>query len=161
MSLSCALLTVSDTRSRKEDTSGDYLAAALTEAGHALADRQLCQDNRYTIRALVSQWIAQTDIQVILITGGTGFAERDVTPEAVFPLFDKEVPGFGELFRQISFTEIGSSTIQSRAFAGFANRTLIFCLPGSTHACETAWKNIIAGQLNAQTKPCNFVKLLG
>ncbi len=160
MSLSCALLTVSDSRSRKEDTSGDYLAAALAEAGHTLADRQLCQDNRYSIRALISQWIARIDVQVILITGGTGFAERDVTPEAVMPLLDKEIPGFGELFRQISFTEIGTSTLQSRAIAGLVNRTLIFCLPGSTHACETAWKNIIADQLNAQTQPCNFVKLL-
>ena len=158
--LNCALLTVSDTRTENNDSSGDYLAAAIAAAGHQLLDRKICQDNRYTIRAIASQWIAQSDIQVILMTGGTGFAQRDVTPAAVRPLFDKDIPGFGELFRHISFAEIGSSTVQSRALAGWANNTLIFCLPGSTHACETAWQHIIASQLDEQTKPCNFVKLL-
>ena len=158
--LNCTLLTVSDTRTADNDTSGNYLATALATAGHQLADRKICQDNRYIIRAIASQWIAQPAIQVILITGGTGFAQRDVTPEAVRPLFDKDIPGFGELFRHISFAEIGSSTVQSRALAGWANNTLIFCLPGSTHACETAWQHIIASQLDEQTKPCNFVKLL-
>lgn len=152
-----AVLTVSDTRNEETDTSGGYLVEALTEAGHYLADKQIVIDDLYQIRAVVSTWIACNDIDAILITGGTGFTDRDTTPEAVSVLFDKQVEGFGELFRQLSYSEIGSSTIQSRALAGFANKTVIFCMPGSTGACKTAWIKIIAEQLNSQHKPCNFI----
>lgn len=155
--LNICVLTVSDTRSFETDTSGQKLQDLLTIAGHKLHDRKLVIDDIYQIRAVVSNWIVDIQAQVILITGGTGFAGRDSTVEAVTPLFDKTVVGFGELFRQISFEEIGTSTIQSRATAGFANRTLIFCLPGSTGACTTAWEKIIAEQLDARHKPCNFV----
>lgn len=155
-SLSVALLTVSDTRSPENDGSGDYLAAQLGSAGHQLVDRRLLPDDKYLIRACVAQWIASEAIQVILITGGTGFSRRDVTPEAVTPLLDQEIPGFGELFRQLSHDEIGSSTIQSRCLAGISNQRLVFCLPGSTGACRTAWEKILAGQLDSTHKPCNF-----
>ncbi|GAB4188623.1 MAG: molybdenum cofactor biosynthesis protein B [Wenzhouxiangellaceae bacterium] len=158
--LAIALLTVSDTRTAENDRSGDWLAAASERAGHHLAARTLVVDNRYRIRATVAQWIADEAIQVVLITGGTGFRPRDVTPEAVTPLLDQSIPGFGELFRQISYQEIGSSTIQSRALAGVANNTLVFCLPGSTNACSTAWNGILREQLNRDHKPCNFADLL-
>ena len=131
-----------------------------SETRRMIRDRALVKDDIYQQRAIVSQWIANKNIQVILITGGTGFTHRDSTPEAISVLFDKEVPGFGELFRHISYQEIGTSTIQSRAIAGFANDTVIFCLPGSTGACKTAWEKIISSQLNADFKPCNFVKHL-
>ena len=155
--LNICVLTVSDTRNVETDTSGQKLQDLLTVAGHKLYDRKLVTDDIYQIRAVVSNWIVDAQAQVILITGGTGFAGRDSTVEAMTPLFDKTVVGFGELFRQISFDEIGTSTIQSRATAGFANRTLIFCLPGSTGACNTAWEKIIKDQLDARHKPCNFV----
>jgi len=155
--LNICVLTVSDTRDESNDTSGQKLVDSLQTAGHRLCDRKLVKDDIYQLRAAVSQWIADQQAQVVLITGGTGFAGRDSTPEAIHPLLDKEVVGFGELFRQISFNEIGTSTIQSRAFAGFANKTLIFCMPGSTGACATAWNEIIESQLNSLTKPCNFV----
>lgn len=158
--LNICVLTVSDTRNFDSDTSGQKLLELLTAAGHRLFDRQLVRDDIYQIRAVVSQWIVEQQAQVILITGGTGFAGRDSTVEAVTPLFDKTVVGFGELFRQISFEEIGTSTIQSRATAGLANRTLIFCLPGSTSACTTAWTRIIEQQLDSRHKPCNFVAQL-
>ena len=158
--LNIAVLTISDTRTLETDKSGDYLHNALSQEGHVLEDRALVKDDIYQQRAIVSQWIANKNIQVILITGGTGFTHRDSTPEAISELFDKEVPGFGELFRHISYQEIGTSTIQSRAIAGFANDTVIFCLPGSTGACKTAWEKIISSQLNADFKPCNFVKHL-
>lgn len=158
--LNIAVLTISDTRTLETDKSGDYLHNALMQEGHVLEDRALVKDDIYQQRAIVSQWIANKSIQVILITGGTGFTHRDSTPEAISVLFDKEVPGFGELFRHISYQEIGTSTIQSRAIAGFANDTVIFCLPGSTGACKTAWEKIISSQLNADFKPCNFVKHL-
>ena len=158
--LNIAVLTISDTRTLETDKSGDYLHNALSQEGHVLEDRALVKDDIYQQRAIVSQWIANKHIQVILITGGTGFTHRDSTPEAISVLFDKEVPGFGELFRHISYQEIGTSTIQSRAIAGFANDTVIFCLPGSTGACKTAWEKIISSQLNADFKPCNFVKHL-
>ena len=154
------LLTVSDTRSLAEDTSGDYLEHALTEEGHNLFDRQLCPDDIYTIRAIVSGWIADDRVQCILITGGTGFSGRDSTPEAVSVLFDKTIEGFGELFRAISYEEIATSTVQSRAVAGMANRVVIFCLPGSTGACRTGWEGILSDQLNSTHTPCNFVKHL-
>lgn len=155
--LNICVLTVSDTRNRDTDTSGQRLQDLLLEAGHKLYQRDLVTDDIYRIRAVVSQWIADADAQVILITGGTGFAGRDSTVEAVTPLFDKTVVGFGELFRQLSYEEIGTSTIQSRATAGLANRTLIFCLPGSTGACTTAWQRIIKEQLDSRQGPCNFV----
>ena len=158
--LNICVLTVSDTRTIETDTSGQKLQDLLIAAGHKLHDRNLVIDDIYQIRACVSNWIADKQAQVILITGGTGFAGRDSTIEAVTPLFDKTVVGFGELFRQISFDEIGTSTIQSRATAGFANRTLIFCLPGSTGACATAWNKIIAEQIDSRHKPCNFVAQL-
>lgn len=156
-SLRIAVLTVSDTRQLDTDTSGQYLVDALTAAGHQLLARQIVKDDIYQLRAVVSDWIAQPDIQVILTTGGTGFSGRDSTPEALSVLFDKQIEGFGEMFRHFSLLEIGTSTIQSRAVAGMANRTLIFCMPGSTGACKTAWLNILQSQLDAATKPCNFV----
>lgn len=155
--LNICVLTVSDTRNYETDTSGQKLQDLLTTEGHHLYDRKLVTDDIYQIRAVVSNWIVDAQAQVVLITGGTGFAGRDSTIEAMVPLFDKTVVGFGELFRQISFEEIGTSTIQSRATAGFANHTLIFCLPGSTGACTTAWQKIIREQLDSRQKPCNFV----
>ncbi len=155
--LNIAILTVSDTRTFENDTSGDLLEARLTEAGHNLADRAIRIDDIYQLREIVSKWIASEDVQVVLVTGGTGFTGRDTTPEALTPLFDKPVEGYGELFRHVSFQEIGSSTIQSRAVAGMANQTVVFCMPGSTGACATAWDKILVEQLNAQHHPCNFV----
>lgn len=155
--LSIAVLTVSDTRSMATDTSGQALAERLEEAGHRLAGRVIVKDDIYQIRAVCSNWIVDEAVQVILITGGTGFTDRDSTPEAVVPLLDKQVEGFGELFRHISLRHIGTSTIQSRALAGLANRRLIFCLPGSTNACKTAWDEIIKYQLDSRQGPCNFV----
>lgn len=159
--LKIAVLTVSDTRTEETDTSGGYLVDSLEEAGHHLQDKQIVIDDLYKIRAIISAWIADPKIDAVLITGGTGFTSRDTTPEAVAVLFDKQVEGFGELFRHISYQEIGSSTIQSRAIAGFANKTVIFCMPGSTGACKTAWLKIIVQQLNSQHKPCNFVPHIG
>ena len=157
--LSLCVLTVSDTRSLADDSSGDYLAAALTDAGHRLHDRAVLPDDRYKLRAQVSQWIADPAVDGILVTGGTGFTGRDSTPEALLPLLDKQMPGFGELFRALSFEEIGTSTLQSRAFAGLANATFLFALPGSTSACRTAWEKIVRAQLDARTKPCNLATL--
>jgi molybdopterin adenylyltransferase len=156
-SLNIAVLTASDTRSLAEDSSGDYIQSSLEKAGHRCFERVLVKDDKYQLRAKVSAWIAEPNVNVIITTGGTGFTSRDSTPEALTPLFDKQVDGFGELFRHFSLAEIGTSTIQSRAVAGMANKTLIICLPGSTGACKTAWSNIIEPQLNASTKPCNFV----
>lgn len=156
--LNICVLTVSDTRNHDNDTSGQKLQESLQEAGHTLYQRALVKDDIYQIRAVISNWIVDSQAQVILITGGTGFAGRDSTVEAVTPLFDKTVVGFGELFRQVSYEEIGTSTIQSRATAGLANRTLMFCLPGSTGACNTAWEKIIKDQLDSRHRPCNFVE---
>lgn len=158
--LNISVLTVSDTRTIAEDTSGNALIELLTEAGHTLAERTLVKDDVYQMRAVVSNWIADETVHVVLITGGTGFYSRDSTPEAMMPLFDKTIEGFGELFRHISYGEIGTSTIQSRAVAGLANQTLVFCLPGSTGACKTAWNGILKEQLDASHKPCNFVSML-
>ncbi|RKF20154.1 molybdenum cofactor biosynthesis protein B [Alginatibacterium sediminis] len=155
-SLGIAVLTISDTRIESNDTSGQYLADALGEAGHRLIDKNIVIDDIYQIRAQISQWVINPEIQVILTTGGTGFTVRDNTPEAVSILFDKDIEGFGELFRQISYTEIGTSTVQSRALAGFINRTGVFCVPGSTNACKTAWQKILLEQLDSRQKPCNF-----
>ena len=155
-----AVLTVSDTRTEETDTSGQLLVESVTAAGHALADKNISLDDVYQIRAIVSAWIASSAVEAILITGGTGFSGRDTTPEAVEPLFDKYIEGFGEVFRQISYSEIGTSTIQSRAVGGLANNTVIFCMPGSTNACRTAWNGIIQQQLDSTHRPCNFVKLI-
>lgn len=151
-----AILTVSNRRGEEDDTSGHYLRDSAQEAGHHVVDKAIVKENRYAIRAQVSAWIASDDVQVVLITGGTGLTEGDQAPEALLPLFDREVEGFGEVFRMLSFEEIGTSTLQSRAVAGVANKTLIFAMPGSTKACRTAWENIIAPQLDARTRPCNF-----
>jgi molybdenum cofactor biosynthesis protein B len=155
--LNIAVLTVSDTRTTETDTSGQLLCDRLETAGHRLLARVLLKDDLYRIRAQVAGWIADDDVQVVLITGGTGFTARDSTPEAVGCLFDKQVDGFGELFRQISQGDIGTSTVQSRALAGLSNATLVCCLPGSTNACRTAWDGILAEQLDARHRPCNFV----
>lgn len=157
--LSLCVLTVSDTRTAENDTSGDWLCDALREAGHRLHERAISRDDRYAMRAIVSRWIADAAVDGVIVTGGTGFTGRDSTPEALLPLLDKEMPGFGELFRAISFDEIGTSTLQSRAFAGLANATFVFALPGSTSACRTAWEKIISAQLDARTKPCNLAHL--
>ena len=157
--LDLCVLTVSDTRTRDNDTSGDYLEQALIEAGHRLHERAIVRDDRYRMRAIVAAWIAQDGIHGILITGGTGFTGRDSTPEAIRPLLDKDMPGFGEMFRVLSFDEIGTSTLQSRAFAGLANDKFVFCLPGSTSACRTAWEKLVQAQLDARTRPCNLAGL--
>ncbi len=158
--LAIAILTISDSRTPHEDTSGNLLEERLTTDGHLVASRELIPDDVYRIRATVSGWIADDTTNVVLTTGGTGFTGRDSTPEALLPLFDKTIEGFGELFRQISHDEIGSSTIQSRAIAGLANATLIFAVPGSTNACATAWDRILHNQLDLTFKPCNFAELI-
>lgn len=158
--LRVAVLTISDTRSRENDRSGDALCEGLQEAGHELVAREIVKDDIYAIRAVVSAWIAEAGIQAVLATGGTGFTNRDSTPEAVRPLLDKEIGGFGELFRQISFQEIGTSTLQSRAMAGLANSTFVACLPGSTGACRTAWDQILREQLDVRHRPCNLAELV-
>lgn len=157
--LRLCVLTVSDSRTPETDTSGDYLVQALTGDGHLLANRSLVPDNCYLLRATVSQWIADESVDGILVTGGTGFTGRDSTPEALLPLLDKEMFGFGEMFRSLSYEEIGTSTLQSRAFAGLANATFVFCLPGSTSACRTGWERLIRMQLDARTRPCNLASL--
>jgi len=160
VSLAIALLTVSDTRRRDDDPSGDALQLRLQSAGHRLVERVLVPDNRYRIRAELSRWIADEAVQVVISSGGTGLTGRDGTPEAVAPLLDKTIEGFGELFRVLSFETIGTSTLQSRCLAGVANGTVIFVLPGSLDAVETAWERLIAAQLDASTRPCNLVQLL-
>lgn len=159
-SLGVAILTVSDTRTLKEDTSGDYLAQSARGAGHDLRLRDVVSDDLGRIRERVSEWVALDEIDVVLLTGGTGFAARDVTPEAVSPLLERTIDGFGELFRSLSYAEIGSSTIQSRALAGVANHTLVFCIPGSTAACRLAWEKILVEQLDSTNEPCNFIHAL-
>ncbi|WP_111411883.1 molybdenum cofactor biosynthesis protein B [Billgrantia lactosivorans] len=158
--LSIAVLTISDTRDFSSDRSGALLAERLGEAGHRLAERRIVIDDVYRIRAVVAEWIADPDIQVILTTGGTGFTGRDSTPEAVSVLLDKRIEGFGEQFRQLSWQEVGSSTIQSRCLGGLANATVVFCLPGSSGACRTAWDGLLAEQLDSRHKPCNFANLV-
>lgn len=158
--LNIAVVTVSDTRTEETDTSGQFLRDALQAAGHRCHSKQICKDDVYKLRALVATLIADDNVHAILLTGGTGFTKRDNTVVAVTPLFDSAIDGFGELFRQLSFQEIGTSTIQSRAFAGLSNSTAVFCVPGSTGACKTAWNSIIAQQLDARHRPCNFVDRL-
>ncbi|WP_420599868.1 molybdenum cofactor biosynthesis protein B [Neptuniibacter sp.] len=158
--LNMAVLTVSDTRTSETDTSGQALVDRLEGAGHLLKARDIVIDDVYQMRSVVSQWIAEPEIHVIITTGGTGFSGRDSTPEAMAPLFDKIIEGFGEFFRQVSADEIGTSTIQSRALGGLANGTVIFCLPGSTGACRTGWDKVIAEQLDSRHRPCNFVSMI-
>ena len=158
--LNICVLTVSDTRTEDTDTSGHLLRNALQQEGHCYHDHAIVKDDIYQIRAVVSRWIADDQVHVVMITGGTGFHGRDSTPEAVLPLFDKVIDGFGELFRQVSYEQIGSSTIQSRCVGGLANRTVIFCLPGSNNSCQTGWDSVIRPQLDSRQKPCNFVGLV-
>jgi molybdenum cofactor biosynthesis protein B len=158
--LNIAVLTVSDTRTMATDKSGALLVERLQAAGHSLAQHVIVKDDVYQIRALVSQWIAQQSVHAVLITGGTGFTARDTTPDALLPLFDQVIDGYGEVFRYLSLQEIGTSTIQSRAVAGVANRTVIFAMPGSTGACRMAWDNIICEQLDNRHRPCNFVDMV-
>ncbi len=160
MGLAIALLTVSDSRTLADDRSGDALQGRLEAAGHRLVERALVPDNRYRIRAEISRWIADEGVPVVISSGGTGLTGRDGTPEAVAPLLDKTIDGFGELFRVLSFETIGTSSLQSRALAGVANGTVIFVLPGSLDAVETAWDRLIRAQLDADTRPCNLVQLL-
>lgn len=158
--LGIAVLTVSDTRTEANDKSGKLLGERILAAGHRLAARAIEPDDRYRIRATVSAWVADPQVQAIITTGGTGLTGRDGTPEAITPLLDKEISGFGELFRTFSLEEIGTSTLQSRCLGGVANGTFIFCLPGSTGACATGWDRILLAQLDYRTRPCNFVELI-
>ena len=158
--MAIAVLTVSDTRSLEEDYSGSVLVDRLEKSGHRLADRGICKDDVEAIREIVSPWISNPDIDVILTTGGTGFTGRDVTVEALEPLFEKKMDGFSILFHHLSFAKIGTSTIQSRATGGVANATYIFCLPGSPGACKDAWNGLINAQLDYRTRPCNLVELM-
>ena len=160
VAIKIAILTVSDSRTEADDTSGDALVERLTQAGHTLVEKIILPDNKYKIRAAVSGWIADDEVDVVITTGGTGLTGRDITPEAVEPLFDKVIDGVGELFRWVSYQEIGTSTIASRCVGGLANGTFIFCLPGSTGACRTGWDKVIAPQLDCNTKPCNIVALM-
>ena len=155
-----AVLTVSDSRNLDDDRSGDTLAARLTEAGHTLADRQIVRDDVAAIQAIVRGWIADNEIDVVITTGGTGFTGRDVTPEALEPLFEKRMDGFSEVFHRISYDKIGTSTIQSRATGGVAGATYIFVLPGSPGACKDAWDGILGPQLDYRHMPCNFVEIM-
>lgn len=158
--LRIAVLTISDTRTEATDTSGKVLVERLTKTGHRLAEKTIVPDDIYKIRAVVSRWIAEPEVQVVVTTGGTGVTGRDGTPEAVQPLLDKEIEGFGETFRALSYADIKTSTIQSRAIAGVANGTYIFCLPGSSGACKTGWDQLIEAQLDYRTRPCNLVELM-
>ena len=158
--LKIAVLTVSDSRTEDTDKSGKLLVERLEVTGHRLADKRIEPDDIYRIRATVSRWIADPDVQVIITTGGTGVTGRDGTPEAIEPLLDKVIEGFGEMFRAISFDDIGTSTLQSRCLAGVANGTYVFTLPGSTNACATGWDRLIVDQLDYRTTPCNLVELL-
>lgn len=158
--LNIAIMTVSDSRTEETDTAGKLLVDRLIAAGHQLADKQIVIDSKYKIRETLSAWIANDDVQAVVTTGGTGLTGRDITPEAVTPLFDKEVAGFGEVFRMLSYEKIKTSTIQSRAVAGLANGTPIFCLPGSPGACKDGWDGVIVHQLNSQQGPCNLVEMM-
>ena len=155
-----AIMTVSDSRTEETDTSGATLVKRLTEAGHKLAEKIIVLDDVYKIREVMSRWIADPGVFAIISTGGTGLTGRDITPEAVTPLLDKEIEGIGELFRWVSYQDIKTSTVASRALGGVANGTFIFCLPGSTGACRTGWDDIIAAQLDYRNGPCNMVELM-
>ncbi|MCH7918317.1 MAG: molybdenum cofactor biosynthesis protein B [Planctomycetes bacterium] len=160
LALGVAVLTISDTRTEATDKSGRLLVDRLERAGHHRVDKQIVPDDVYQIRAVVARWIAQADCQVILTTGGTGVTGRDGTPEAVAPLLDKVIDGFGEMFRMLSHDDIGTATMQSRALAGVANGTYVFCLPGSGGACALGWDKLISHQLDYRTRPCNLVELM-
>jgi molybdopterin adenylyltransferase len=155
-----AVLTVSDSRDESTDKSGRLLVDRLAKAGHRLAEKAIVPDDVYQIRAIVSRWIADPDVNAVITTGGTGVTGRDGTPEAVRPLLDKVLEGFGEMFRSISYADIKTSTLQSRALAGVANATYVFCVPGSSGACATAWDALIEAQLDLRTRPCNLVELM-
>jgi molybdenum cofactor biosynthesis protein B len=158
--LNIAVLTISDTRTEASDSSGQALIDGLTAAGHALAERLIVPDDIYLIRRELSRWIADAAVHAVITSGGTGLTGRDGTPEAAIPLFDRTIEGFGELFRWLSFEEVGTSTLASRAVAGVANATFIFCLPGSTNACRTGWNRIIEAQLDSRNRPCNLSELI-
>ncbi|AOV17215.1 molybdenum cofactor biosynthesis protein B [Acidihalobacter aeolianus] len=158
--LDIAVLTISDSRTEVDDTSGQVLVQRIEQAGHRVAERRIVKDDIYQIRAVLSQWIANPEINAVVTTGGTGVTGRDGTPEAVKPLLDKKIEGFGELFRMLSYEEIKTSSLQSRAVAGVANATYIFCLPGSSGACRTGWDRLIEAQLDHRTRPCNLVMLM-
>ena len=158
--LRVAVITISDSRTEEDDTSGDYLAESLQAEGHVLAYRKIVRDDKYMLRAEFSTLIADDGIDIIVSTGSTGLTGRDIAPEAIEPLFDKAIDGFGELFRAASLADIGAATIQSRAFAGLANATVIFCMPGSPGACRTGWEEVIKPQLDARTRPCNLANLM-
>ena len=160
VALNVAVLTVSDTRTRENDTSGDLIQERLETAGHKVVSRVILKDDVEKLRGQLRAWMADKNVEAVISTGGTGLTKRDVTPEAFEPLFTKAIPGFGELFRWLSYEEIGTSTIESRAFAGVADDTLVFCLPGSTGACRTGMDKIILPQLNATTAPCNLTEML-
>lgn len=160
LALNIAVLTISDTRTEENDKSGALLCSRIAAAGHRLAAKRIEKDDTYRIRAVVSAWIADPAVNAVITTGGTGLTGRDGTPEAVTPLLDKQIEGFGELFRAYSLEEIGTSTLQSRCLGGVANGTFIFCLPGSTGACATGWDRILEKQLDYRTRPCNFVELI-
>jgi len=158
--LKITILTISDTRTEADDISGKTLVERVQQEGHRVYQKKIVADNIYQIRAVVSGWIANDDVNVVLTTGGTGVTGRDGTPEAVTPLLDKMLDGFGEVFRMISYRDIKTSTIQSRAIAGVANATYVFCLPGSSGACRTAWDELVKEQLDHRTRPCNLVQLM-
>ena len=158
--LRIAVLTISDSRDESTDKSGALLVEMATGAGHRLAEKAIVPDDKYRIREVVSRWIADDGVQVVLTTGGTGVTGRDGTPEAVAPLLDKVIDGFGETFRSLSYQSIGTSTLQSRALAGVANGTYLFCMPGSSGACKDAWTKLICAQLDFRTRPCNLVELM-
>jgi molybdenum cofactor biosynthesis protein B len=158
--LRVAVVTISDSRTADNDTSGDYLAESLQAEGHTLTRRKIVKDDKYVLRAEISALIIDDEVDIILSTGSTGLTGRDIAPEALEPLFDKAIGGFGELFRSVSMQDIGAATIQSRAFAGLANGTVIFCVPGSPGACRTAWEDILRPQLDARTRPCNLANLM-
>ncbi len=158
--LNIAVLTISDSRDESSDKSGALLVRLLGESGHRLEEKTIVPDDKYRIREVISRWIADEAVNVVLTTGGTGVTGRDGTPEAVTPLLDKIIDGFGETFRSLSYESIGTSTLQSRAIAGVANATYIFCLPGSSGACKDAWTQLINAQLDYRTRPCNLVELM-
>lgn len=160
ISLNIAVLTISDSRTEADDTSGKVLVDKVKESGHQVIEKKIVTDDIYQIRAVISNWIVNQDVHAIVTTGGTGVTGRDGTPEAIKPLLDKEIEGFGEMFRMISYDEIKTSALQSRAIAGVANATYIFCLPGSSGACRTGWDNIIAAQIDHRTSPCNLAMLI-
>ena len=160
LAVNIAVLTVSDTRTRDDDKSGNTLADRIEGAGHVVIDREIVKDDVDSIVAKLQEWIAQDEVDVVISTGGTGVTGRDVTPEAFQAVYEKDIPGFGELFRMLSFDKIGTSTIQSRATGGVAGGTYLFALPGSPGACKDAWDDILVHQLDYRFKPCNFVELM-